>query len=52
MSQEEIIKTTLRLPKSLLRQLKQNALDHDKSVTDIAIEAFSEYLEKHQGKKK
>ncbi len=52
MSEEEITKTTLRLPKRLLKQLKQYGLDNDRSVTDIAIEAFKEYLDRHQGKKR
>ncbi len=52
MPEEEIIKTTLRLPKHLLKQLKQFGLDNDKSVTDIAVEAFKEYLETHKAKKK
>jgi len=49
---EEIVKTTLRLPKLLLKQLKQFALDNDRSVTEVAMEAFKEYLDKHKGKKK
>ena len=41
---EEVIKTTLRLPKKLVKQLKQYGLDNDKTLTEIAIEAFNEYL--------
>lgn len=52
MSDEEITKTTLRIPKRLLKQLKQFGLDNDKSVTDIAIEAFKEFLDRHQRKRK
>jgi len=40
----EITKTTLRLPKKLVKQLKQFGLDNDKSLTEIAVEAFNEYL--------
>ncbi|MEM1963273.1 MAG: hypothetical protein QXN23_06570 [Candidatus Caldarchaeum sp.] len=45
---EETTKTTLRIPKKLVKQLKQFGLDNDKSLTQIAIEAFNEYLERHK----
>jgi len=43
---ENIERTTWRLPKSLIKQLKQYALDHDTTMTAIAIEAFQEFLQK------
>jgi hypothetical protein len=43
---ENIERTSWRLPKSLIKQLKQYALDHDTTVTAIAIEAFQEFLRK------
>ena len=43
---ENIERTTWRLPKPLIKQLKQYALDHDTTMTAIAIEAFQEFLYK------
>jgi len=48
---ENIERTTLRLPKPLIRQLKQYALDHDTTMTAIAIEAFQEFLQKKKKEK-
>lgn len=47
MPQNELVKTTIRLPKQLLKKIKQFGLDHDKSVTEITIQAYKEYLERH-----
>ena len=46
--EEEVImvKTTLRIPKPLLKQLKQYALDNDMNVTLVATKAFSQLLNK------
>jgi predicted transcriptional regulator len=41
-------KTTFRLPKSLLREVKHYATDHDKSDTEIFNEALREYLDKRK----
>jgi len=38
------VKTTWLLPKSLLKQLKQYALDNDSTVTAVIIEACTEFL--------
>jgi hypothetical protein len=46
MSEKQEVRTTWRLPKSLIKQLKQYALDHDTTMTAIAIEAFQEFLQK------
>jgi len=48
MSEEELAKTTIRLPKQLLKKIKQFGLDHDKSVTEITREAYEEYLDEHK----
>jgi len=40
------VKTTWLLPKSLVKQLKQYALDNDSTVTSIIIEASYEFLAK------
>jgi hypothetical protein len=44
------IKTTWRMPKSLIKQLKQYALDNDTTLTAIVIEACNEYLTKRKKK--
>ena len=38
------VKTTWLLPKSLVRQLKQYALDNDSTVTAVIVEACTEFL--------
>lgn len=51
MSEEEV-RTTWRMPKYLVKQLKQYALDHDTTLTAVAIEAFQEFLQKKRDKDK
>jgi hypothetical protein len=48
---ENIERTTWRLPKPLIKQLKQHALDHDTTMTAIAIEAFQEFLQRKKKEK-
>jgi hypothetical protein len=38
------VKTTWLLPKSLMKQLKQYALDTDSTVTAVVIDACTEFL--------
>jgi hypothetical protein len=38
------VKTTWLLPKNLVKQLKQHALDNDTTVTALVMEACTEYL--------
>jgi hypothetical protein len=40
------VKTTWLLPKSLVKQLKQYALDNDTTLTATVIEACNEFLAK------
>jgi hypothetical protein len=40
------VRTTWRMPKSLIKQLKQYALDHDTTLTGIAMQAFQEFLQR------
>ncbi len=47
---EDIAKTTLRIPNSILRELKHLSIDYNKTLTEIIVIALSEYLEK-RGKK-
>jgi len=44
------IKTTWLLPRDLVKEAKQYALDHDTNVTAIVIDALNEFL-KHKPKK-
>jgi len=41
-------KTTLRLPRELLKELKRLALETDRSLQEIAVEAFEDYLKRRQ----
>lgn len=43
---EVTTKTTLRVPKRIVKELKRMALESDRSLQDVAIEAFEEYLRK------
>jgi hypothetical protein len=45
---EEVIKTTWRIPKPLMKQMKQAALDNDTTVSQIVIQAFKEFLDKKE----
>jgi hypothetical protein len=44
----EDTRTTLRMPKPLVKQMKQYALDHDTTFTAITIQAFKEFLSKKE----
>ena len=44
------VKTTWLLPKSLVKQIKQYALDNDTTSTAVVIEACSELLSKKRRK--
>ena len=50
MSQEEWTKTTFRLPKALLKEVKHYATDAEKSDTEIFNEALKQFLK--EAKKK
>jgi hypothetical protein len=50
-SSEDIkVKTTWLLPKSLVKQLKQYALDNDTTLTATVMEACNEFLSKRKKK--
>jgi hypothetical protein len=40
-----MIKTTWRMPKSLLKQLKLYGLNNDMTLTQVAMKAFNDLLE-------
>jgi metal-responsive CopG/Arc/MetJ family transcriptional regulator len=50
MTDEELVKTTFRLPKSLLKEVKHYATDHEVSDTDVFNEALREYLDRRMSK--
>jgi metal-responsive CopG/Arc/MetJ family transcriptional regulator len=41
---EDITKTTFRLPKSLLKEVKHFAIEHDKTDTQVFNEALKAWL--------
>ena len=43
---EDWVQTSLRMPKDLLKTLKQIALDTDRSLQDVVIEALQDYSRK------
>jgi hypothetical protein len=44
------VKTTWLLPKALVKQIKQHALDNDTTSTAVVIEACNELLTKRKKK--
>jgi post-segregation antitoxin (ccd killing protein) len=44
------IKTTWLLPRDLVKQAKQYALDHDTNVTALVSEALKDFLKKKTNK--
>jgi hypothetical protein len=41
------IRTTLRLPKDLLKRVKRYALENDTTITNVTVKAFEELLTRH-----
>jgi hypothetical protein len=41
------IRTTLRLPKDLLKRVKRYALEYDTTITNVTVKAFEEFLARH-----
>jgi len=41
---DTMIKTSLRMPKPLLKKLKQYGLDNDLNLQQVALKAFTELL--------
>lgn len=44
----ELAKTTLRLPRELVKELKRMALETDRSLQQVATEALEEYVRRRQ----
>lgn len=40
-------RTTLRLPKDLLKRVKRYALENDTTITNVTVKAFEEYLSRN-----
>jgi hypothetical protein len=47
-NEDSKVKTTWLLPKSLVKQLKQYALDNDTTLTATVMEACNEFLVKRK----
>lgn len=45
---DQVAKTSLRLPKSLMKRMKLYAIESEKSVTEIVVDACNEYLQKRK----
>ena len=43
---------TFRIDPNLIKRLKYLALDHDKTLTDLFLEAIKDLLKKHEKKTK
>ena len=44
----EVIKMTWRIPKPLMKQMKQVSLDNDTTISQVVIQAFKEFLDKKE----
>ena len=44
------IKTSWLLPRDLVKEAKQYALDHDTNVTTVLIDALTDFLTRHSKK--
>ena len=47
----EIVKTTLKIPNHIIKELKHISIDDNKTLTEIIIEALVYYLKEKRGKK-
>lgn len=50
-SQEEKIKLTVRIPKSLMKELRQHTVDYEINLTEITTNALLDYLKRNPNKK-
>lgn len=49
---EPIVKTTLRLPQSLLNAAKHRGIDDGQSLQEVIVRALEQYLGKQKGGRK
>lgn len=45
-STDDLVKTSLNIPKKLHKDIKRKAIDQDITATDLIIKALSEYVKK------
>jgi hypothetical protein len=48
--EEEMTKTTFRMPRALLKEVKHYATDHDTNDTVVFVDALKQYLQRHKSK--
>jgi hypothetical protein len=46
--EEKEVQTSFRMPRPLLKKLKRIALDNDKSLAGLAVEAFEDVIKKYE----
>ena len=46
--QERVIKTSFRIPKQLMKNVKRFCVESEMSQTDVITQALEEYLKKHK----
>ena len=51
MKKDEMVRTTLRLPKKLSKKAKIQAIKEERTFQDITIDALTAYLKSKGGKK-
>jgi hypothetical protein len=47
----DLHKMTITIPKDLIRRVKRAAADHDMNIVSITVEALEEWLKKHPEKR-
>jgi hypothetical protein len=45
---DPLVKTSMRIPKSLMKRVKQYALDNDTNITAVTGQALKEFLKKER----
>ena len=48
--EDDLVRTTIRLPQSLLAATKHKAIDEGSSLQDVIIRALEQYLSKKGGR--
>jgi hypothetical protein len=48
---ENEVKTSWRIPKELLKEVKHLSTDMEISVTNLVVQALQDYVSKHKSKK-
>jgi hypothetical protein len=45
---DRLVKTSMRIQKSLMKRVKQYALDNDTNITAVTAQALNEFLKKER----